>query len=591
MTKSSMVIIISAVIGALLGLDHEYRWFEPFDESISFWASDATGALLWGAVFGICVAIAAISATNFFARYRNWTGFRITLTGAVLSITAIVFSALVWDYIDASENRWTTGRITRFQEGFEEHSRVETIKGNATTEIKQVILNWYTVASRIAAEDVKTDDPSVISVSTPEYSKILGGMLDGSRPYDWGRLTWGEPGEPCSGPFADPVSFRVLSVDDVDGLVNFKPWDPAKGGIFERTVSIPIQNEEFAAVAVTRQITLLSYASDGTINYRYACPRSEDAASRVIFVLCKTDGTWRICGQTDTSGLWIAYPYEAMGDVRPAPVAVNELQDGKPFKLAFDNNKIWIPTEREERILALSLDGHIVQDIALAGKPVQLTVSGDDIWVGTDRDVIVQIQNDGESVDHDVPGKVIGLASTNDDIWAAVESNGQRIVGKVNDSGFEPQREVIPVITGIVSDADRAWGYGPAGLLRVDIDASYETRISRSLSAPIAWGSGTIWARGSAPGYLLRIDPSDGSQSEFKVADEIAGIGTSSNAIWVGDSEQREVIRVTPSGTISGRWRLNINPEQIIFDGNTLWISDPNSSKNVVRLPTNLNTP
>ena len=592
MTRSSMVVLISAIIGAILGLDHEYRWFEPFDESISFWASDASGALFWGAVFGICVAIAAVLITNFFSRYRNWTSFRITFTGGVLALMAIGVSALIWDYIDASENRWSTDRITRFQAGFEEETGVETIQGNADTEFKQAILNWYTVASRVASEDVTADAPSVLSVSTPEYAEILGGMLDGSRSYDWDRLTWGDPGEPCRGPFADPVSFRVLSVDDAKGLVKFKPWDPAKGGVFDREVSIPPQSEEIAVVTVTRQITLLSDADDDTINYRYACPRSEDAASPVIFVLCRGGVIWRVCGQTDTSGLWIAYPYEAMGDVRPVQVAVNELKDGKPFQLAFDKTNIWIPNARGERLLALSLDGqHIVQDMVLGGKPVQLIVSGDDIWVGTDEEVIVQIPTDGEPVDHGVPGKVIGLASAEDGIWAVVESNGRRIVGSVSDSGFEPQREVIPVITGIVSDAERAWIYGPVGLLRVDIDASYETRISRSLADPIAWGAGTIWARGSAPGYLLRIDPSDGSQSEFKVANKIVGIGTSSDAVWVGDSEQREVIRVTPSGTISGRWRVNINPEQILFDGDALWVADPDSSKSVVRLPLNLNTP
>jgi hypothetical protein len=591
MNRLPMVVMISAIIGAVLGLDHEYRWFKPFDKSIGFWESKAAGALIWGAVFGICVSIAAISVSKFFARYRNWSRFRVTFTGGVLALMAIGVSALGWDYIDGSEDRWSTGRVTRFQTGFEEETAVETIQGNADTEFKQAILNWYTVASRVASEDVTADAPSVLSASTPEYAEILGGMLDGSRSYDWDRLTWGDPGEPCRGPFGDPVAFRVLSVDDAEGLVKFKPWDPAKGGVFDRDVSIPPQSEEIAVVTVTRQITLLSDADDGTIKYRYACPRSEDAASPVIFVLCRGGGIWRVCGQTDTSGLWIAYPFEAMGEERPVQVAVNELLDGKPFQLAFDETRIWIPNARGEHLLALSLDGHIVRDLVLGGKPVQLTVSGDDIWVGTDEEVIVQIPTDGEPVDHGVPGKVIGLASAEDGIWAVVESNGRRIVGRVSDSGFEPQRKVIAVITGIVSDAERAWVYGPSGLLRVDIDAAYETGISRSLADPIAWGAGAIWARGSAPGYLLRIDPSDGSQSEFKVAGKIAGIGTSSDAVWVGDSEHREVTRVTPTGTISGRWRVNINPEQILFDGDALWVADPDSSMSVVRLPLSLNTP
>ena len=591
MSGFSIVVIICAVIGAILGLDHEYRWFETFDKSISFWASDATGALLWGAVFGICVSIAAVYISRFFARYRNWSSFRITFTGGVLALMAIGVSALGWDYIDASEDRLSTGRITRFQTGFEEETRIETIQGNAPTEFKQAILNWYTVASRVSSEDVTADAPSVLSASTPEYAEILGGMLDGSRSYDWDRLTWGDPGEPCRGPFTDPVSFRVLSVDDAEGLVKFKPWDPAKGGVFDREVSIPPQSEEITTVTVTRQITLVSARGGGKTNYRYACPRSEDAASSVIFVLCSGGGIWRVCGQTDTSGLWIAYPYEAMGDVRPVEVAVNELQGGNPFQLAFDETRIWIPDAREERLLALSLDGHIVQDLVLGGKPVQLTVSGQDIWAGTDNEVIVQIPTNGKPVDHDVPGKVIGLASAEDGIWTVVESDGRRIVGRVSDSGFEAQQEVIPVITGIVSDEDRAWVYGPVGLLRVDIDASYETRISRSLADPVAWSTGAIWARGSAPGNLLRIDPSDGSQSEFKVANKIAGIGSSPDAVWVGDSEKREVIRVTPNGTISGRWRVSINPEQILFDGDALWVADPDSSGSVVRLPLSLNTP
>jgi hypothetical protein len=591
MNGFSIVVIIGAIIGAILGLDHEYRFFIPFDKSISFWASDASGALLWGAVFGICVSIAAVYISKFFARYRNWTSFRITFTGGVLAFMAIGVSALAWDYIDASEERWSTGRITRFQTGFEEETSVESIQGNATTEFKQAILNWYTVASRIASKDVTADAPSVLSASTPEYADILGGMLDGSRSYDWDRLTWGDPGEPCRGPLGDPVAFRVLSVDDAEGLVKFKPWDPAKGGLFDRDISIPPQSGEIAFVTATRQITLLSDADDGTIKYRYACPRSEDAASRVIFVLCKGGGIWKVCGQTDTSGLWIAYPYEAMGDVRPVHIAVNELFDTKPFQLAFDETNIWIPNARGKNLLALSLEGRIVRDLVLGGEPVESTVSGDDIWVGTDEAVIVQIPTDGEPVDHSVPGEVIGLAPAKDGIWTVVESNGRRIVGRVSDSGFEPHQELIPVVTGIVSDAERAWVYGPIGLLRVDIDASYETRISRSLSNPIAWGTGAIWARGSAPGYLLRIDPSDGNQSEFKVANKIAGIGTSSDAVWVGDSEQREVIRITPSGTISGRWRVNINPEQILFDGDALWVADPDSSESVVRLPISINTP
>jgi hypothetical protein len=89
----------------------------------------------------------------------------------------------------------------------------------------------------------------------------------------------------------------------------------------------------------------------------------------------------------------------------------------------------------------------------------------------------------------------------------------------------------------------------------------------------------------------LRIDPSDGSQSEFEVVAEIAGIATSADAIWVGDTERREVIRVTPGGTITDRWHVNINPEQIAFDGEALWIADPDSSKSLIRLPVTLNAP
>jgi hypothetical protein len=160
----------------------------------------------------------------------------------------------------------------------------------------------------------------------------------------------------------------------------------------------------------------------------------------------------------------------------------------------------------------------------------------------------------------------------------------------VSDSGFEPERDVLDVVSGIVSDAERAWVYGPVGLLQVDIDA-VETGVTRAIANPVAWGAGAIWARGSAPGQLLRIDPSDGSQSEFQVAGDIAGIATSADAIWVGDSELREVVRVTPSGTITDRWRVNINPEQILFDGDALWIADPDSSKSLVRLPITLNAP
>jgi len=586
------VALVGAIVGALLGLEHEYRWFDPPDPKIGFWESEAAGGLIWGAVFGICVSIAAVWISNRLARLREWSECRITFAGGVVVLMAIGVAAVGWDYSDASEGRWATGRITQFQTGFEEQTGVESIRGNAATELRQTILNWYTVAGRVASGEVAADAPSVLSASTSEYAEILGGMIDGSRPYDWERLTWGDPGEPCRGPFGDEVAFRVLSVDDAEGSVKFKPWDPARGGVFERVVRIPPQSEGIAVVTVTRQIALRSVADDGAGNYRYACSRSEDAASPAIFVLCSAGGSWRVCGQTDTAGLWIAYPYEAMGDVRPVRVAADELADGEPSQLAFDGTRIWVLNARGERLLALSPGGQVVRDLTLGAKLVQLTVSGGDTWVGTDEEVILQVPVDGEPVDHGVPGKVLGLAPAADGVWVVVESNGHRIVGRVSDSGFEPERDVIAVITGIVSDAERAWVYGPVGLLRVDNDAApVEPGVTRSLADPIAWGAGAIWARGSAPGHLLRIDPSDGSQSEFRVAGEIAGIGTSVDAVWVGDSEQREVIRVTPSGMISGRWRVNINPEQILFDGDALWIADPDSSKSLVRLPLTLNAP
>ncbi len=584
------VALVGAIVGALLGLEHEHRFFDPSDSEIGFWESEAAGGLIWGAVFGICVSIAAVWISNRPARLREWSERRITFAGGVVALMAIGVAAVGWDYSDASEGRRATERITQFQTGFEEQTLVESIQGNAATELRQAVLNWYTVAGRVASGEVTAEAPFVLSAATSEYAEILGGIIDGSRSYDWERLTWGDPGLPCRGPFGGGVAFRVLSVDDAEGSVKFKPWDPDKGGVFERVVRIPTQSEGIAVVTVTRQIALLSVTEDGASNYRYACSRSEDAASPVIFVLCHAGGSWRVCGQTDTAGLWIAYPYEAMGDVRPVRVAADELADGGPSQLAFDGTRLWIPDARGERLWALSPDGQVDRNLALGAKPVQLTVSGGDIWVGTDEEVILQIPVDGNPVGYGVPGKVLGLAPAADGVWVVVESNGRRIVGRVNDSGFEPERDVIAVITGIVSDTKRTWVYGPAGLLRVDTDAApVEPDVSRSLADPVAWGAGAIWARGSASGHLLRIDPSDGSQSEFQVAGEIVGIGTSADAVWVGDSEQREVIRVTPTGTISGRWHVNINPEQILFDGNALWIADPDSSKSLVRLPLTLN--
>ncbi len=578
--------MIGLILGSLLGLDHEYRWFNPTDDSIGFWESQASAGLIWGAVFGIIVSITSVSICNSLVRPNVWSERRITFAGGLLALIAIGVAAVGWDYIDGSEDRMETGRITRFQTGFEEQIGAESIPGNADTGLKQAILNWYKVAGRVSSGEVHTDAPSVLSAATPEYAEILGGLIDGSRPYDWERLTWGDPGEPCRGPFGDPMAFRVLSVDSAEGSVQFKPWHPARGGVYERIVAIPTESEDIAVVNVTRQIALRSDAEDGSVNYRYACSRSEDAASPVIFVLCRAGGIWRVCGQTDTAGLWIAYQYEAMGEVRPVRVAVNELVDDEPSQLTFDGTRIWIAEARGERLLALSREGDIVRDLVLEGKPTHLAVSGDDIWVGTDEEVVVQVSADGETVDHGISGKVTGLVPAENGVWVVVESNHGRIVGRVSDSGFEPVGGVNAVITGIVSDGERAWVYGPLGLLRVDTNAAtVEPDLIRALAAPIVWGAGAIWGHGSAPGYLLRIDPSDASQSEFKVAEEIVGIGTSENAVWVGDSEQREVIRVTPTGTISGRWRVNINPEEILFDGSTLWIGDPNSSRSIVRLP------
>jgi hypothetical protein len=584
------VVLVGAIVGALLGLQHEYRWYNPMDPSIGFWESEGAGALLWGAVFGIVVSLAAVWITNLLDRTREWSDLRITFAGGVIALMAIGVAAFGWDYSDGSEIRRETARITQFQTDFEEQTGVESIQGDAATDIKQAILNWYTVVGRVASGEVTADAPSVLSAATSEYAEMLGGMFDRSRPYDWERLTWGDPTLPCRGPLGGGVAYHILSVDDAEGSVKFEPFDPARGGIYERIVRIPSQSEGIAAVTVTRQIALRSVADNGEGNYRYACTRSEDAASPEIFVLCRAGGSWRVCGQTDTAGLWIFYPHEAMGDVRPVRVAADELADGEASQLAFDGTTIWGLNASGERLLALSPDGQVVRNLALGAKPVQLTVSGGDTWVGTDEGVILQIPVDDEPVDHAVPGKVLGLAPAADGVWVVVESNGRRIVGRVSDSGFEPEREVLAVISGIVSDAERAWVYGPVGLLQVDTDA-VETGVTRALADPVAWGAGAIWARGSAPGQLLRIDPSDGSQSEFQVAGEIAGIATSADAVWVGDSEQREVIRVTPSGTISGRWRVNINPEQILFDGDALWIADPDSSKSLVRLPLTLNTP
>ena len=584
------VALVGAIAGALLGLQHEYRWYDPLDSSIGFWESQGAGAILWGAVFGITVSLATVWTTNRVVIVREWSDLRTTLAAGAVALMAIGVAAFGWDYIDGSEIRRETGRITQFQTDFEERTGVESIRGDATTEIKQAMLNWYTVVGSVASGETAADAPSVLSAATSGYAEMLGGMFDTSRPYDWERLTWGDPTLPCRGPFGGGVAFRVLSVDDAEGSVKFEPFDPTRGGIYERIVQIPTQSEGIAVVTVTRQIARSSVADDGGSNYRYACSRSEDAASPAVFVLCRAGGSWRVCGQTDTAGIWIYYPHEAMGEVLPVRVAVDELADGEASQLAFDGTRILGLNASGERLLALLTDGQVVRDLDLGAKPVQITVSGGDIWVGTDEEVILQVPADGEPVDHSVPGRVLGLAPAADGVWVVVESNGHRIVGRVSDSGFEPERDVFVVTSGIVSDAERAWVYGPVGLLQVDADA-VETGVTRSLADPVAWGAGAIWAHGSAPGQLLRIDPFDGSQSEFQVADEIAGISTSAGAIWVGDSEQREVIRVTPNGTIFGRWRVNINPEQILFDGDTLWIADPDSSKSLIRLPVTLNAP
>ena len=226
----------------------------------------------------------------------------------------------------------------------------------------------------------------------------------------------------------------------------------------------------------------------------------------------------------------------------------------------------------------------------MGAKPVALTISEGDIWIGTDEETILRLPVDGEPIEHGVPGRILGMAPAADGIWVVVQAVGRRIVGRGSDSGFEPERDVLTVTSGIVSDVERAWIYGPNGMLRVDTDG-VDTGVTRVLDDPVVWGAGAIWAHGSAPDQLLRIDPSDGSQSEFEVAGEIAGIATSADAIWVGDSERREVIRVAPNGTISARWHVNVNPEQIVFDGDALWIADPDSSKSLIRLPVTLNAP
>jgi hypothetical protein len=136
------------------------------------------------------------------------------------------------------------------------------------------MLNWYTVIGRVASGEVAADAPSVLSAATSEYAEMLGGMFDTSRPYDWGRLTWGDPTLPCRGPFGGGVAFNVLSVDDAEGSVKFEPFDPARGGIYERTVQIPPQSEGITAVTVTRQIARRSVADDDEANYSYACLRS-----------------------------------------------------------------------------------------------------------------------------------------------------------------------------------------------------------------------------------------------------------------------------------------------------------------------------
>ena len=584
------VVLVGAIVGALLGLQHEHRWFDPSDPTIGFWESEGAGAILWGTVFGIVISLASVFTSNRLFKLRAWSDVRITNVGASIALLAIVVAAVGWDYIDGSEIRRETGRITQFQKDFEEQLGVESIRGDADTEIKQAMLNWYTVVGDVSSGEVAADAPSVLSAATPEYAEMLGGMFDASRPYDWDRLTWGDPTLPCRGPFGGEVAFRVLSVDDAEGSVKFEPFDPNRGGLYERIVQLPLQSDGTAIVKVTRQIARHSVSDEGKDNYRYACLRSEGAASPEVFVMCRIGGSWRVCGQTDTAGIWIYYPHEAMGEVQPVRVAADEFAGGEALQLAFDGTSILGLNAGGERLLALSPDGQVVRDLALGAKPGQLTVSGGDIWIGTDEEVVLQVPVGGEPVEHGVPGRILGLSPATDGVWVVVQSIGRRIVGRVNDSGFEPERDVLTVISGIVSDAERAWVYGPVGLLQVDTDA-VETGVTRAIANPVAWGAGAIWAHGSAPEQLLRIDPSDGSQSEFQVTDEIAGIATSADAIWVGDSERREVIRVTPNGTITDRWHVNINPEQIVFDGDALWIADPDSSKGLIRLPVTLNSP
>jgi hypothetical protein len=583
-------VLVGAIVGALLGLQHESRWYDPADPTIGFWESEGAGAILWGAVFGSVVSLASAFITNRLFGLRAWSDIRITNVGVLVAVTAIVVSAVGWDYIDGSEIRRETGRITQFQKDFEEQPGVESISGDADTEIKQAVLNWYTVVGGVSSGKVPADAPSVLSAAASGYAEMLGGMFDTSRPYDWNRLTWGDPTLPCRGPFGGEVAFRVLSVDDAEGSVKFEPFSPDRGGLYERIVQLPVQSDETAVVKVTRQIARHSFSEDGKDNYRYACLRSEGAASPEIFVMCRIGGSWRVCGQTDTAGIWIYYPHEAMGDVQPVRIAAGELSDGEVSQLTFDGTRILGLNAGGERLLALSLDGQVVRDLPLGAKPVHLTVSAGDIWVGTDKETVLQVPVDGEPIEHVVPGRVLGLAPATDGVWVVVQAIGRRIVGRVSDSGFELERDVLNVTSGIVSDAERAWIYGPGGLVQVDADA-VETGIIRAIDNPVVWGAGAIWAHGSAPDQLLRIDPSDGSQSEFEVVAEIAGIATSADAIWVGDTERREVIRVTPGGTITDRWHVNINPEQIAFDGEALWIADPDSSKSLIRLPVTLNAP
>ena len=112
--------LVGAIVGALLGLQHELRWYDPADPTIGFWESEGAGAILWGAVFGSVVSLASVFISNRLFGLRAWSDLRITNVGVLVAVTAIVVSAVGWDYIDGSEIRRETGRIAQFQKDFEE---------------------------------------------------------------------------------------------------------------------------------------------------------------------------------------------------------------------------------------------------------------------------------------------------------------------------------------------------------------------------------------------------------------------------------------------------------------------------------------